>query len=181
MTNSGITSDTKDWTWVLERPCPECRHDSRTAGIADAPALVTEVIAGLAEVLERPDVAVRPTPDRWSDLEYVCHVRDVFRRFEARIDLMVAEDDPLFANWDQDVTAVEDDYAHQDPATVAPELEDAAGSFIRRVDSLTPDERERPGRRSDGAWFTVESLVRYMLHDPVHHLWDVTDGRPSAP
>ncbi|HEY5013683.1 MAG TPA: DinB family protein, partial [Acidimicrobiia bacterium] len=23
-----ITPDTKDWTWVLERPCPECGFDA---------------------------------------------------------------------------------------------------------------------------------------------------------
>jgi len=31
-----------------------------------------------------------------------------------------------------------------------------------------------PGRRSDGAVFTVASFARYMVHDPVHHLYDVT-------
>jgi hypothetical protein len=29
------------------------------------------------------------------------------------------------------------------------------------------------GFRSDGAQFTVESFGRYLLHDPIHHLWDV--------
>jgi hypothetical protein len=36
-----------------------------------------------------------------------------------------------------------------------------------------PDEWSRPGRRSDGATFTVNSLSRYLLHDIVHHLHDV--------
>jgi hypothetical protein len=27
--------------------------------------------------------------------------------------------------------------------------------------------------RSDGSRFTVESLARYSIHDPVHHLADV--------
>ena len=31
-----------------------------------------------------------------------------------------------------------------------------------------------PGRRGDGASFTVDSFSRYMVHDPVHHLFDVT-------
>ena len=25
----GIVPDTKNWTWVLERPCPECGLDTR--------------------------------------------------------------------------------------------------------------------------------------------------------
>jgi hypothetical protein len=179
--DSPITPDNKDWTWVLEKPCPECGHVSATAGPTEVGAVLADVVAALTSVLERPDVAVRPTADRWSDLEYVCHVRDVFDRFEGRIDLMVTEDDPLFANWDQDVTALEENYSGQDPAVVAAELDAAARSYALRVASLTPDQLERPGRRSDGASFTVDTLVRYMLHDPVHHVWDVTDGRPSAP
>ena len=31
-----------------------------------------------------------------------------------------------------------------------------------------------PGRRSDGASFTVDSIGRYYLHDIEHHLWDVS-------
>ena len=30
--------------------------------------------------------------------------------------------------------------------------------------------------RFDGARFTVESFGRYVLHDPVHHVWDVEQG-----
>ena len=36
----------------------------------------------------------------------------------------------------------------------------------------------RTGIRSDGAAFTVDTFARYFLHDPVHHLWDVT-GEPA--
>jgi len=39
MTTSGgaapITPDTKDWTWVLDKPCPECGYDASTVAVAD--------------------------------------------------------------------------------------------------------------------------------------------------
>jgi hypothetical protein len=35
------------------------------------------------------------------------------------------------------------------------------------------DAWDRPGVRSNGSEFTVESLGRYHLHDVVHHLHDV--------
>jgi len=38
----------------------------------------------------------------------------------------------------------------------------------------TAEQWERPGRRSHGAHFTVASFARYLVHDPVHHLADVT-------
>ena len=42
--------------------------------------------------------------------------------------------------------------------------------------SVGVDEWQRPGRRSDGAEFTIDSLARYLLHDVVHHLHDVGRG-----
>jgi hypothetical protein len=45
--------------------------------------------------------------------------------------------------------------------------------------SVTGAQWERTGSRSDGAHFTVESFGRYFIHDPIHHLYDVT-GRPAA-
>ncbi len=117
---------------------------------------------------------MRPAPDVWSTLEYGCHVRDVFRIFAERLRLMLPQDDPLFANWDQDATAVEDRYADQDPAVVADELRDAAAVIADRFSQVAGGDWERTGRRSDGAHFTVESFARYLVHDPVHHLHDVT-------
>ena len=64
--------------------------------------------------LRRPGVAQRPRPDVWSTLEYGCHVRDVHRIFAERVRLMLTQDEPRFPNWDQDETAVTDDYASQD-------------------------------------------------------------------
>ncbi len=83
-----------------------------------------------------------PTTSTWSPLEYACHVRDVFRIFDARLGLMLTEDDPTFANWDQDVTAVDDAYGEQDPATVAAELVDAG---VAARGSLRHGHRRRSG------------------------------------
>ncbi len=46
----------------------------------------------------------------------------------------VGEDDPLFQNWDQDETAVNERYGEQDPATVVnAQLAIAADQFAQRV------------------------------------------------
>ncbi len=99
--------DDKDWTFVLERPCPECGFVAAEVEITELPALVEAAAAPWGEVLARPDAAVRPAPRVWSPLEYGCHVRDVLVLFAERAELMQREDDPLFGNWDQDATALE--------------------------------------------------------------------------
>jgi Mycothiol maleylpyruvate isomerase N-terminal domain len=86
---------------------------------------------------------------------------------------MIADDDPLFPNWDQDETAIADRYSEQEPRAVAVGLVAAADALAARFDAVTPDQWQRSGRRSDGAAFTVDSFARYLIHDPIHHLWDV--------
>ncbi len=173
MQTDGIAPDTKDWTWVLERPCPECGYDA-AAGDPFAVGDVTRATLPRWEAaLAREDVRERPAPGVWSTLEYAAHVRDVFRVFDGRLRSMIEENDPEFPNWDQDATAIEDDYAHQDPEVVAAELVAAGAAIADRFDAVGPDQLDRSGRRSNGSVFTVRTLGQYFLHDVLHHLHDV--------
>src|SRR6266699_2466757 len=159
-----IIPDTKDWTWVLQRPCPECGFDTQGFPVEAVPGMILANAAAWQQVLAGPngpdDARARPEPGTWSPLEYACHVRDVFRLYDQRLELMLGQDDPLFPNWDQDETAVADRYAEQDPAEVAAALRQAALAIAGRFESVT--------------------CARYFIHDPVHHLYDVTGVRPDA-
>ncbi|MUM17954.1 DinB family protein [Mycobacterium sp. CBMA271] len=168
-----ISPDTKDWTWVLENPCRECGFDPTATSFAQIPEVVRANVQAWRPVLERPDVRERPNESTWSALEYGAHVRDVFRIFRTRLQLMLTEDDPLFENWDQDKTAVEDRYAEQDPGTVAHELATAGEAVSVAFRDVPASALLRRGRRSNGSIFTVETLGLYFVHDPVHHLHDV--------
>jgi hypothetical protein len=168
-----ITPDTKDWTWVLEKPCAECGFDPGAQSRAELPGLIHDTAMAWSEVLARPGVAERPEPDVWSPLEYACHVRDVNATFADRVRRMLDEDEPVFANWDQDVTAIEKDYAAQEPTVVDVELIEAAGTVAGLYATVTDETAGRRGIRSNGSEFTIASIGSYHLHDVVHHLHDV--------
>ena len=176
-----IVPDDKDWTWVLQRPCSECGFDASTLAPEDIAPLLRANAAAWVRILERPanELRRRPADDRWSPLEYACHVRDVCLLYRTRLGLMLRENDPLYPNWDQDDTAVEARYLAQDPATVSAQLRAAADELASDFDGVTGGQWERRGRRSDGAGFSVAGFGRYFIHDPVHHLFDVT-GRRGA-
>lgn len=170
-----IVPDSKDWTWVLQRRCGECGLDTRRVEAGDVAGMLrTNSAAWVAVLCSGSTVRQRPAPGVWSPLEYACHVRDVFELYDERLRLMLTEADPLFPNWDQDETAVTERYSEQDPAVVATQLATAAGTLASRVDDVHGAQWERPGRRSDGARFTVATFARYFIHDPIHHLHDVT-------
>ena len=171
-----IAPDTKSWTWVLERPCPDCGFDAGTVDVAAMGDLIRANASEWPGLLAHPHAELRPTGDQWSALEYACPVRDVYRVFDERLRLMLETDSAHFANWDQDVTAIEDRYDQQDPAVVEAELRAAAEQIAARWDTVTSDQWSRPSYRSDGSAFTVESFARYLIHDPIHHLDDVARG-----
>lgn len=188
-----IVPDVKDWTWVLERTCGECGFDPSAVAFEVIPGLVRSSTASLADALDRPNATVRPDDSSWSPLEYAAHVRDVCLIFEHRLDITragsarpgpvigaydtsVTVDDsgiPMFANWDQDATALAENYGAQHAAQVAADLRAAAETTARAYESVPTDELGRAAKRSNGSLFTVETLGRYFLHDLVHHAHDV--------
>ena len=168
--------DDKDWTWVLQRPCPDCGFDATLLDGSDIGGLVRDAARRWQLALAGSDVRRRPSPAVWSVAEYGSHCRDVCEIFGARLDLMLQRDDPLFPNWDQDQTALEKRYWEDDPAVVAVQLADAAEAAAVTFDGVTGEQWARTGRRSNGSVFTVQTLGRYFVHDLVHHLWDVRPG-----
>ncbi|MFE9425088.1 DinB family protein [Kitasatospora sp. NPDC006697] len=176
-----IVPDTKDWTWVLERACPDCGLDTASVDTATVPVLVRANAAGWTVLLDGDPAELRrrPDPATWSALEYACHVRDVFRLFAYRLDLMLTQDGPLFPNWDQDETALAERYGEQDPAVVSAELAEAAEVIAAAFERVEGAQWDRTGLRSDGARFTVTTFAQYFIHDPLHHLYDVTGAEQA--
>ncbi|MFN0028098.1 MAG: DinB family protein [Acidimicrobiales bacterium] len=173
-----IIPDDRDWTWVLNRRCPDCGFDASAARGNEVATLMRANAAGWMALGQTGAIkAGRDRRQRWSSLEYAAHVRDVYRLADERLGLLIHEENPLFANWDQDRTAIEDGYDTQDPAVVLAELTAAVDTVAARLDSITANQWERAGRRSDGSGFTINSLARYIVHDPIHHLWDLTGAR----
>jgi len=53
-------------------------------------------------------------------------------------------------------------------------LRTAATQLADRYDTVPEDAWSRTGHRSDGSSFTIDTISRYLVHDIVHHVHDVT-------
>lgn len=167
-----IPPDDRDWTFVLYEGCGECGFDP-AYDVAATGSRLRAALPGYVAALGRSDARTRPAPTVWCATEYSCHVRDVCRLFAERLTLVLEQDDPQFAHWDQDVAAVDERYWAQDPLVVADELAEEAERTAAAFDAVTGGQWERTGRRSDGTVFTARALAVYFLHDVEHHLHDV--------
>ncbi len=175
-----IEPDTKDWTWVLERPCPECGFEPAGVAVAELADLIQDNAPAGTPRSTAPDAAVRPAASVWSPLEYACHVRDVHRLFAERLTAdaraRTTRSSPTGTRTSPPSRAR---YAEQDPATVAVELVEAAADAAAIFACVRGDQWQRRGRRSNGSVFTVATLGVYYLHDVVHHLHDIGGESPA--
>jgi hypothetical protein len=166
-----VPPETADWTFVIDKGCAECGFSAQD--VESTGDRLRATIPRWREALSREDASARPEPTVWSPVEYACHVRDTCRIFRERLELMLREDNPMFANWDQDATAVEEDYFHQAPAEAADQLAAEAEATAAAFDAVRADQWERQSRRSNGSLFTVRTFAIYFLHDIEHHVDDV--------
>lgn len=171
-----IVPDDKDWTWVLERVCPDCGFEAAAFDPLMARSAIEANALRWRELLTDVRATQRPDDNTWSATEYACHVRDVYRLYLLRLEMMLYGDGPTFANWDQDETAIDEAYSEQQPTDVAGELHAAAGMLSARYATVSGAQWQRTGFRSDGVAFTIDSFTRYFVHDPVHHVWDAEQG-----
>lgn len=180
-------TDGRSWVDVQDEPCPECRFDPGSIGVAELAEAVRSLgrkyRAPLSRFLPGEDgvaiVQTRPEPDVWSPLEYACHVRDVLGLFTARVQRTLVEDDPELGWWDHEAAVEDEGYNHQDPAAVAEDLAVRAEGLADVLAAVPPDGWDRPARRRDDR-FTVAALGRYALHEGHHHLLDVGRGLRAA-
>ena len=169
-----IAPDTKDWTWVTSKVCTQCGFDPSQISLAQLPGQIRQQVNLWDEVLAGPVAKQRPDSATWSPLEYGAHVRDVLKVMHERLDLMLAQDNPDLPSWDQDQAARAGRYDQLSPALVADEIDIEAQMLANEYKQVTDAQAQRPGRRSDGSEFTIFTLGLYLLHDLVHHAWDVS-------
>lgn len=173
-----VQVDTKGWTWVLQRPCPEC--GLTTSGFEPVQAVrgANRIVDSFASLLATgAGLGERPEPEVWSPVEYSAHVADVCRVFNHRLGLMLIHADPEFPDWDQNRAAIDGAYRLREAHVVAEDLRSAMNELAAAVVAVPTSEYSRRGVRGDGAAFTVVTLLQYFLHDVVHHWWDVSGQR----
>lgn len=164
------TPDARDWLVVLEQGCDECGWSPHPP--ADSVDRLRAAVPAWQDVLARDHVGRRPAETTWSPLEYACHVRDVISVWEERTRAMLAEDNPTFADFDGDRTALAQKYWTADPGAVAEQFAAATAGTVDALEGLSPTQWQRPGQRGDGTPFTVASLALYFSHELAHHLQD---------
>jgi uncharacterized damage-inducible protein DinB len=130
-----------------------------------APSIVVPLVHQASqEILRR-----RPPSGKWSIHEHACHLADVHALFVQRLDLMLAQDDPVIRSYDPG----RDD---PDDRLLSVELDEALDRFksertrlVERLRTLTPAEWARTARHDEYNSYSVVTMFRHLaLHDFFH-------------
>lgn len=154
--------------------CDECdlRYDDidPEAVGADLRGLAANVRAVL-DGADRAALAAHPVPDRWSAVEYLCHLRDVYIVTTIRLYRARTEQHPRLEPMLNDLRAVRFRYADCDPAPVLDDLDRVVlgcGDELTRVRDWDRTVERHPGEVRTCRW-----LARQAWHEGHHHLGDI--------
>jgi hypothetical protein len=159
----------------MEETCRSCAFNESLAqprGVAQALPLLATAIGDDIRALPAELVRRRPSPDVWSPVEYLGHLRESMAFHRWLIESALAQDNPLIPMVDPDESVAKAGYGDAD-------IEALSGQFERRVDRLCRLLRELDGAAVnrtlmlDDRQVTVGLVARSAWHECHHHRLDI--------
>ncbi|MCU1430886.1 MAG: hypothetical protein JWL83_4886 [Actinomycetia bacterium] len=160
----------------MER-CEDCGFEYDELPVEQIGRAIRAMLPQYGTILALDPAALRahPIPGTWSALEYACHLRDVFEVQHARVELALAEDEPVFEPMGREERVTADHYNDQDPVVVEQQLIIAGRALADLFDSLEPAQWERTAiyNYPTPASRTIAWIGRHTVHEGRHHLRDM--------
>lgn len=154
---------------VCEMSYPQVSVRQAHHAITLLPSAVREAVAAIPDERRR----LRPHPNQWSVLEYVCHLRDVFAVYTIRLHRARTEDCPVLEPMFNDLRAGRFGYNERDITSIMDELAATAAGFCMEINHNRPEDWNRLVIRLPGEERRARWLVRQAMHEGQHHLGDL--------
>lgn len=138
--------------------------------LIDALTQTPKIVSGLVQDFSGSDLKVKNSPEEFSVVENVCHLRDIeIEGYAARIHRILTEHNPLLPDIDGSRLAVEREYQSQSLSQALKAFAFARERNIQTLSSLATEEFDRPGTLEGVGSVTIRELLRMMRdHDSDH-------------
>jgi uncharacterized damage-inducible protein DinB len=157
--------------------------DQLVAALERAPAIVVPLV----RQADPPILKRRPAPGEWSIHENACHLAEVHPLFFRRLDLMLAEDDPVIRSYDPGRDDPDDALLKLDLAESLGRFEADRRRLVARLRQLRAEDWTRTARHDEYNSYSIFTMFRHLaLHD-FHHAYRIEelllrkDWPPPAP
>lgn len=160
--------------------CDVCGFRWADVTVEEIPRRLELAIGSFTEVITSAGlkVARRPSPTRWSILEYGGHMRDVLISIRERIITAAILDAPTGVAMNREERVSLGFYQHDTPADVAGELSTMTNLFVKTITSLSAPALLRHLIYSPASPYEVTILwaAAQAVHEAEHHLEDVKEN-----
>jgi DinB family protein len=124
----------------------------------------------ITQGLDHQALTWKPSPEDWSILENVCHLRDIEAEgYNVRIEKLLTEEQPRLADVDGARLARERDYNSQDLMAALQRFRSARARSLQLLKGIRPAALEREGELEAVGRITLEGILLKMVeHDRGH-------------
>jgi len=124
--------------------------------------------------LSNAELRFQNSPDEFSVLENICHLRDLeLQGYTPRIRRILAETDPALADFDGARVAAESSYQNEQPQVALRTFQIARKANLDRFRSLSAEQLKREGTLEGVGTITLRQLVEKMREHDEGHLDDL--------
>jgi DinB family protein len=151
--------------------------------VIDALTRTPETLAGLVRDFSASDLRFRNSPEEFSVLENVCHLRDIeIEGYSARISRILRENNPLLPDIDGSRLAVEREYHSQNLSEALQAFAVARNQNTKTLSGLATEQFDREGTLEGVGSVTIRGLLLMMRDHDVDHLLQLSSnrGRPDT-
>ena len=138
--------------------------------IIDALRALPDQIEELVQGLSEDALGWRPSPGEWSIKEVCCHLRDSFEIDGERIRLLLSEDEPFLAAYDQEALARERDYQNESMPLVLTALRAFSGGLAYLLENLGEEEWQRTGQHEERGPISIAQYAQLLADHARQHL-----------
>jgi hypothetical protein len=140
--------------------------------LAATPEILRLIMAGLTD----EQAQWKPGPDRWSIAEVVEHLSHVEGHlFRARIDRMMAENNPEVLDYDTNEYSAAGVYANRDAEESFAHWEEQREDNVRLLEELEPEALERTAMHSALGKITLAQLLNSWAYHDVGHVRQIAE------
>ena len=138
--------------------------------LKQTPGAVSDLLRGLSDLSAR----VKNSPEEFSALENVCHLRDIeIEGYAVRISRILDEENPSLPDVDGSRLAIERDYNSQNLAKALQDFESARKRNTERLSRLNPEQFDRKGTMEGVGPVTIRKLLEMMREHDEDHLHEL--------
>jgi hypothetical protein len=140
------------------------------AFLDETPKQLASFTAGLTS----DELRFQTSPDEFSLLENICHLRDLeLQGYTPRIVRILAESDPSLADFDGARVAAESNYQNEQPQVALRTFQMARKANVDRLRSMSPEKLARGGTLEGVGRITLRQLAEKMREHDEGHLDDL--------